>query len=71
MKNPSTLSTVTDVASIAVMTPVVPEVAPVKVPPTSIAMISLRAKVALVNTVEVFTVALAKIVATSTVAPFP
>ena len=71
MKNPDTLSTVTEVSSIAVITPVLVEVAPVIVAPTSIVVMSDRLKVALVNTADTSTVASVKIVAMSIVAPFP
>ena len=61
----------TDEASIAVITPVLLEVVPVIVAPTSIDVMSDRLKVAFVNTADTSTVALANIVAMSIVAPFP
>ena len=57
LKNPSTLSTVIALVPRAVMTPVVPLVAPVRVAPTSMVVMSLRARVALVATVAISTVA--------------
>ncbi|BCU99486.1 MAG: hypothetical protein CM15mV28_0540 [Thaumasvirus sp.] len=60
LKNPSTVLTVIWLVPRAVITPVVPEVAPVTVAPTSIVVMSVRVRVAFVATV-----------ATLTVAPFP
>jgi len=72
LKNPSTLSTVTEVAPRAVITPVEPEVPPVTVAPTSIVVMSDRAKVALVKVVEVLSEAPVPCIAeTGIVAPLP